>query len=156
MSENLETVVSGEAQSSDHKPKKPRKKTKEGYQAVGRRKTAIVRVLLVSGKGDITINGKHHAEYVSNRDKLIGEIEKPFKLLNVASKFNAICKASGGGIPAQAEAAKLAIARALLLVNPESKPVLSKAGCLVRDPRMKERKKYGQKKARKRFQYSKR
>ncbi len=124
--------------------------------AVGRRKTAIARVVLMPGSGQIIINGKNFQEYVSNRHKLISEILKPFTSVNLMKVFDAKVKAVGGGISSQAEAIKLGIARALLKVDSAMKSVLGKTGCLVRDPRMKERKKYGRKRARKSFQYTKR
>lgn len=139
------------------KHKKTKEKIKEQeFIAVGRRKTAVARVHLTRGQGSIVINGKSHDDYVSGRHVLITHILKPFLITNLGSLYNANIKASGGGIASQAEAVKLGIARALILIDPTLKGVLGKAGCLVRDPRMKERKKYGQKKARKRFQYSKR
>ncbi len=133
-----------------------RSSSEANYKAVGRRKTAIARVSLFPGGGNIAINGKGHEEYVSGRHKLIAEITKPFSVVNLKNVYDVEIRANGGGIASQAEAVKLGIARALLLVDPTMKPVLSKAGCLVRDSRMKERKKYGRKRARKRFQYTKR
>lgn len=139
-------------------PKKKAKKisSEQSYSAVGRRKTAVARVTLFSGSGEININGKDHDTYVSGRHKLLAEILKPFAVVNLKNIYDVEVKAAGGGIASQAEAVKLGIARALLLVDPAMKPSLSKAGCLVRDSRMKERKKYGRKRARKRFQYTKR
>ncbi len=138
------------------KPKKPKKKMQDGFMAVGRRKTAIARVHMIKGDGKILINGMPYQEYVSNRHCLMTEIEKPFKIANIAGVYRVLVKTSGGGIPGQADAVKLGIARALVMMDPALKGMLGKAGCLVRDSRAKERKKYGQKKARKRFQYSKR
>jgi len=143
------------------KPKKTAKKTSkkhadEGVSAVGRRKTAIARVKLSKGEGAITINGYDYLDYVANRHRLIAEIHKPFVAVNINNLYNVDVKANGGGVSSQAEAVKLGIARALIIIDPSMKPALSKAGCLVRDSRMKERKKYGQKRARKRFQFSKR
>lgn len=126
------------------------------FDAVGRRKTAVARVTLTPGSGNIIINGKDFVTYVSNRHKLISEILKPFQSVNLVKVFDAKIKAIGGGVSSQAEAIKLGIARALLKVDPAMKPLLSKTGCLVRDPRMKERKKYGRKRARRSFQYTKR
>ncbi|MFA5104980.1 MAG: 30S ribosomal protein S9 [Candidatus Margulisiibacteriota bacterium] len=123
---------------------------------MGRRKTAVARVTLFPGSGTININGKDHVIYVSGRHKLLSEIMKSFSAVNLKNVYDVEVKAAGGGIASQAEAVKLGIARALLLVDPAMKPTLSKAGCLVRDSRMKERKKYGRKRARKRFQFSKR
>lgn len=139
-------------------PKKSKRKStsEKGYSAVGRRKTSVARVTLFSGGGEISINGKDYITYVSGRHKLLAEILKPFSVVNLNNVYDVEVKAAGGGIASQAEAVKLGIARALLLVDPAMKPALSKAGCLVRDSRMKERKKYGRKRARKRFQYTKR
>lgn len=137
--------------------KKPAKKAVvEGFSAVGRRKTAVARVTMFKGDGKIFINGKDHEDYVSNRHRLIAEILKPLKIANVPGVYSINVLANGGGICSQAEAVKLGIARALVLIDPAIKGALGKAGCLVRDSRMKERKKYGQKRARKRFQYTKR
>lgn len=123
--------------------------------AVGRRKEAVTRVFLAKGEGAITINGKDYREYFP-LVYLQNQIELPLKALESADKFNVAINATGGGIKGQAEAVKLGIARALLQVNPEYRPVLKAAGLLKRDPRAVERKKPGKKKARKSFQFSKR
>ncbi len=159
--EKPKKTVKARAHKDDHAPAAPKKPVKrssqeKGYSAVGRRKTSVARVVLFSGSGGIVINGKPYEDYVSGRHKLISEILKPFSSVNLNNVYDVAVKASGGGIASQAEAIKLGIARALLLVDQTMKPVLSKAGCLVRDSRMKERKKYGRKRARKRFQYTKR
>src|SRR5450432_2001000 len=123
--------------------------------AVGRRKEAVTRVFLTKGEGGITINGKDYKNYFP-LVYLQNQVEAPFKTLEAADKFNVVVNATGGGVKGQAEAVKLGIARALLLVNPEYRPALKAAGLLKRDPRSVERKKPGKKKARKSFQFSKR
>jgi small subunit ribosomal protein S9 len=123
--------------------------------AVGRRKEAITRVFLSKGSGSITVNDKNYKEYFS-LIYLQNQIEAPLKTIESLDKFDVKINANGGGIKGQAEAAKLGIARALLEVNPEYRPVLKAAGLLKRDPRGVERKKFGKKKARRSFQFSKR
>ena len=123
--------------------------------AVGRRKEAITRVFLSRGEGKIIINDKDYKEYF----KLVylqNQVEAPLKAVESADKFDIKINAGGGGLKGQAEAAKLGIARALLEVNPEFRPVLKAAGYLKRDPRGVERKKFGHKKARRSYQFSKR
>ena len=124
--------------------------------AVGRRKTAVARVFLHPGAGTIRINKRDYKDYVANRELLIAAILEPLKIVNHLASYHAEVLCNGGGVASQADAVKLGIARALCLVDPVLKPQLSKAGCLARDPRAKERKKYGRKRARKRFQYTKR
>lgn len=123
--------------------------------AVGRRKEAVTRVFLTNGDGNITINGKDYKSYFP-LVYLQNQVESPLKTVEATDKFNVVVNATGGGIKGQAEAVKLGIARALLKVNPEYRPALKLAGLLTRDPRAVERKKPGQKKARKNFQFSKR
>ena len=123
--------------------------------AVGRRKEAVTRVFLTKGEGSITINGKDYKNYFP-LIYLQNQVEAPFKTLQATDKFDVVINATGGGVKGQAESAKLGIARALLLVNPEYRPALKAAGLLKRDPRAVERKKPGKKKARKSFQFSKR
>ena len=123
--------------------------------AVGRRKEAVTRVFLTKGDGKITINGKEYKNYFP-LVYLQNQVEAPFKTILAADKFDVVVNAKGGGVKGQAEAVKLGIARALLLVNPEYRPALKAAGLLKRDPRSVERKKPGKKKARKSFQFSKR
>jgi small subunit ribosomal protein S9 len=123
--------------------------------AVGRRKEAVTRVFLSKGDGNITINGKDYKTYFP-LVYLQNQVESPFKSIQAADKFDVVVNATGGGVKGQAEAVKLGIARALLQVNPEYKPALREAGLLTRDSRTVERKKPGQKKARKNFQFSKR
>jgi small subunit ribosomal protein S9 len=124
-------------------------------QTVGRRKEAVVRVRLVPGTGKFTLNGKALEDYFPNKvhQQLIKE---PLVTTEKPETFDVIANLRGGGITGQAGALRLAIARALIAVDAEDRPVLKKAGFLTRDPRVKERKKYGLKKARKAPQYSKR
>jgi small subunit ribosomal protein S9 len=123
--------------------------------AVGRRKEAITRVFISKGNGSITVNDKNYKEYFS-LVYLQNQVEAPLKSVDGLDKFDVKINASGGGIKGQAEAVKLGIARALLEVNAEFRPVLKAAGMLKRDPRGVERKKFGKKKARRSFQFSKR
>jgi len=123
--------------------------------AVGRRKEAITRVFLSRGDGKITVNGKDYKTYFP-LVYLQNQVESPLKTIDGAGKFDIVINATGGGIKGQAEAAKLGIARALLEINPEYRPALKAAGLLKRDPRGVERKKFGKKKARRSFQFSKR
>ena len=123
--------------------------------AVGRRKEAVTRVFISKGEGKITINDKDYKQYFT-LFYLQNQVEAPLKTAEVLDKFNIVINASGGGIKGQAEAAKLGIARALLEVNPEFRPILKAAGYLTRDPRSVERKKFGHKKARRSYQFSKR
>jgi small subunit ribosomal protein S9 len=122
---------------------------------VGRRKEAVVRVRLVPGTGEFKLNGRSLDSYFPNKlhQQLIRE---PLVTLERDGQFDVIASLSGGGVTGQAGALRLAIARALIGVAPDDRPALKKAGFLTRDPRMKERKKYGLKKARKAPQYSKR
>jgi small subunit ribosomal protein S9 len=123
--------------------------------AVGRRKQAVTRVFLSKGEGKITINNKDYKQYFS-LVYLQNQVEMPLKTVELADKYDVKINATGGGMKGQAEAAKLGIARALLEVNAEFRPVLKAAGLLRRDPRSVERKKPGRKKARRGFQFSKR
>ncbi|MBK7228283.1 MAG: 30S ribosomal protein S9 [Ignavibacteriales bacterium] len=122
---------------------------------VGRRKTSVARVILKSGNGKITINDKEFADFfpqlLSREDILM-----PFKVTETEGKYDVHVKVNGGGTTGQAQSVRLGIARALVEINPEYRPKLKVDGLLTRDPRMVERKKYGQPKARKRFQFSKR
>jgi small subunit ribosomal protein S9 len=129
--------------------------TGETAQTVGRRKEAVVRVRLVSGTGKFLLNGKSLEEYFPNKvhQQLIRE---PLVILEKGENFDIRANLHGGGITGQAGALRLAIARALIEIDIEDRPALKKAGFLTRDPRVKERKKYGLKKARKAPQYSKR
>ena len=123
--------------------------------AVGRRKEAITRVFMSKGTGNIIVNDKNYKQYFSLM-YLQNQVEAPLKTTDTLDKFDVKVNATGGGIKGQAEAVKLGIARALLEVNPEYRPLLKAAGLLKRDPRGVERKKFGHKKARRSFQFSKR
>jgi small subunit ribosomal protein S9 len=129
--------------------------TEKPVQTVGRRKEAIVRVRLVPGTGQFKLNGRTLEEYFPNKvhQQLIKE---PFVTLEKADQYDVLASLRGGGITGQAGALRLGIARALIVIEPDDRPPLKKAGFLTRDPRVKERKKYGLKKARKAPQYSKR
>ena len=134
----------------------PKAKTdKIVFYGTGRRKSSIARVRLVEGKGTISINGKNIDEYLGTETlKVI--VRQPLTATNTTDKYDVICKVEGGGFTGQAGAIRLGIARALLEANSEYRPTLKAAGFLTRDPRSKERKKYGLKKARKAPQFSKR
>lgn len=123
--------------------------------SLGRRKKSIARVYLSKGKGNVTINGKDYKEYFPTVT-LQYRVNQPFALTENEKKFDVKANISGGGITGQAEALRLALSRALVELDAEHKPALKKEGLMTRDPRMVERKKPGQKKARKKFQFSKR
>lgn len=125
------------------------------YQATGRRKTAVANVRLCLGAGKMMVNGRPIREYLT-KESLMTLVQKPLDLTGMLGKLDVICTTSGGGLSGQAGAIRLGIARALLKMNEDFRKILKKEGLLTRDPRMVERKKYGQIKARKRFQYSKR
>jgi len=125
------------------------------YQAIGRRKTAVARVYLRPGSGNIVINKKPLADYLPTEARQRA-LRAPLTVTDTAGQFDVLVNAKGGGLTGQAEATQLGIARALLEFNEELRGPLRDAGLLTRDPRMVERKKYGQPKARKRFQFSKR
>ncbi len=127
----------------------------EIFRATGRRKTSVARVRLFNGTGEMKINKKSMEDYFP-RETLRGIVKQPLIVTENTSKFNVIANVNGGGISGQAGAVRHGISRALLEFDPELRPVLKKAGLLTRDPRMVERKKFGQKGARKRFQFSKR
>ncbi len=122
---------------------------------VGRRKTSVARAVLIPGTGTLTVN-KRPLETYFPLETLRQEVMKPFDITQTTGKYDAYISVEGGGTTGQAGAIKLAIARALVEMNEEFRSALRKEGLLTRDPRMVERKKYGQKKARKRFQFSKR
>ena len=124
--------------------------------ATGRRKCAIAVVKLVKGKGRIFINGKTLAAYLGNRPAVELLMFRPLVLTDNQEKYDIKVKAVGGGIVSQAGAIKHGISRALVKINEEYRSVLRAEGLMTRDPRVKERKKYGRKKARKKFQFSKR
>ena len=121
----------------------------------GRRKKAIARVYLQKGKGKITVNKVDHKKYFAN-EVLLYKIQHPFVVTNNKNKWDVKVNLDGGGIAGQAEALRLAISKALVQVSEDNRLVLREHGLLTRDPRMVERKKPGQKKARKKFQFSKR
>jgi len=125
------------------------------YLGTGRRKTAVARIFLRSGKGQITVNGRPFESYFVN-EAARALVRQPLLAAEVADKFDILILADGGGPNGQAGAARMGIARALLEFNLELRPKLKELGLLRRDPRSRERKKYGQKGARKRFQFSKR
>ena len=125
------------------------------YYGTGRRKTSVARVRLVPGEGNVTINGREMQEYFGLKTlELI--VRQPLNLTETIDKYDVIAKVAGGGPSGQAGAIRHGISRALLLVDAEYRPSLKKAGFLTRDPREKERRKYGLKKARKASQFSKR
>ena len=125
------------------------------YYGTGRRKNAIARVRLVPGTGKVTVN-KRDAEDYFGRKALVEFATAPFTVTGTAKHFDVIATLNGGGISGQAGALRHGIARALLLASEDNRPILKKAGFLTRDPRMKERKKYGLKAARRAPQFSKR
>jgi small subunit ribosomal protein S9 len=127
----------------------------EAINALGRRKAAVARVYLSDGKGNITVNGRDYKEYFGD-EILQFVVTQPLNVLNVAGNYDINANIDGGGIKGQSEALRLGIARALVIVDPENKKVLKSHGFMTRDPREVERKKPGQPKARKRFQFSKR
>ncbi|MBA4321563.1 MAG: 30S ribosomal protein S9 [Odoribacter sp.] len=127
----------------------------EPINAIGRRKAAVARVYLSDGKGKITVNNRDFKEYFG-AGTLQYVVTQPLNLLNVADKYDINANLDGGGPKGQAEALRLGITRALIKIDAECKPALKAEGFLTRDPREVERKKPGQPKARKRFQFSKR
>lgn len=127
----------------------------EVIHKIGRRKTAVARVYISEGKGNITVNKRSFEEYFST-DTLRYKVNQPFQLTDNEGNYDVNINVFGGGITGQAEAVRLAISRALCEINEEYRANLKPEGLLTRDPRMVERKKFGQKKARKKFQFSKR
>jgi small subunit ribosomal protein S9 len=123
--------------------------------SVGRRKEAVTRVFVSKGSGTITINDKDYKVYFP-LVYLQNQVERPLKTVDVATKYDVKINAAGGGLKGQAEAAMLGISRVLVELNPEFRPALKAAGLLKRDPRSVERKKFGHKKARRSYQFSKR
>ena len=122
---------------------------------VGRRKESVTRVFLSKGDGKITVNDKDYKVYFP-LVYLQNQVERPFKTIDAVGKFDVKINAAGGGVKGQAEAAMLGISRVLVELNPEFRPALKAAGLLKRDPRSVERKKFGHKKARRSYQFSKR
>ena len=129
--------------------------SKPYFYGTGRRKHSVARVRLYAGTGTITINGRDIDDYFG-LDTLKLVVRQPMELTNTIGKFDIVCTVAGGGVSGQAGAIRHGISRALLLFDPELRPALKKAGFLTRDPRMKERKKYGLKGARRAPQFSKR
>ena len=125
------------------------------FRATGRRKKSIARVILRPGEGKMVINGRLFDQYFPS-EALRAEVQQPLVETENKGKFDILINASGGGVHGQVGAVRLGIARALIIFNPELRTRLRQGGFLTRDPRAKERKKYGQKGARKRFQFSKR
>ncbi len=129
---------------------------KNYFYALGRRKSATARVRLMNGKGNIIINGKSAAEYLENSKSLLNELNRPFNVLEIENKFDVSAVVSGGGHAGQVDAIRLGIAKALAVMNEDLKSTLRRADLLGRDPREKERKKFGLKGARKQRQFTKR
>jgi small subunit ribosomal protein S9 len=127
----------------------------EVYIATGRRKNAIARVRLVPGDGKIIVNGKEMLEHFK-RETLKMDIEQPFQVTETLGRFDVHATVNGGGLTGQAGAVRLGIARGLVLYSEDNRSILRQSGFLTRDPREKERRKYGLAKARKRYQFSKR
>jgi len=127
----------------------------EILNTLGRRKTAVARIYVKDGEGKITVNDRDYKEYFPT-SILQFQVNEPFEVTNNLGKYDVKVTLTGGGVKGQAEAVALAISRALCKINEEYRPALKAKGLLRRDPRMVERKKFGQKKARKRFQFSKR
>ena len=127
----------------------------EVINTIGRRKAAIARLYMSEGKGQIIVNNRDFKDYFPDK-QLHYVVEQPLNLLEVRETYDIKVNLDGGGMSGQAEAVRLAISRALIKVNPENKPALRAEGFVTRDPRVVERKKPGQPKARKRFQFSKR
>ena len=123
---------------------------------LGRRKKAVARVFLIPGKGNITINKKVGNKYLQYNNTYLSSIWGPLEVLNLEKQYDIIALAKGGGLTGQAEAIQLGVARQLCEINKKNRPVLKSLGFLTRDARIKERKKYGLRKARKAPQYSKR
>jgi small subunit ribosomal protein S9 len=126
------------------------------YYGTGRRKTSVARVHLRPGKGEMSLNDRPIDEDFGGHDALKLMIRQPFTVTETLEKFDVVARIDGGGVASQAGALRHGISRALVVFNPELRKALKKAGMLTRDPRIKERKKYGQKGARARFQFSKR
>ena len=126
------------------------------FYALGRRKSATAQVRLLGGKGEITVNGKTAADYFANSKFYLNELNKPFQVLELENKYNVSAKVSGGGHASQIEAIRLGISKALAVMNEDLKSTLKRAELLGRDPRERERKKFGLKGARKQRQFTKR
>ena len=129
--------------------------TQNAYSATGRRKCSVARAILTPGTGKVVVNGKPIQDYLT-RETLVNHAQGPLENTETVTAFDVNCHARGGGLSGQAGAIRLAISRALTQFNPDFRSGLRREGMLTRDAREVERKKYGQPKARKRFQYSKR
>jgi small subunit ribosomal protein S9 len=129
--------------------------TDSRYYSTGHRKNATAKVWISPGSGNFTVNTRTSNAYFG-RAVLEALIRQPFQVTDTLGKFDVICKASGGGISGQAGALRHGISKALIVMDPDFRPVLRKLGLLTRDPRVKESKKYGRKRARRAFQFSKR
>jgi small subunit ribosomal protein S9 len=127
----------------------------EPVLSLGRRKTSVARIILTEGTGEIIVNGKEGSEYFPITMQQF-KLQQPFKLTETTGKYDVTATVDGGGITGQVDAVRLGIARALVKIDPDHKPKLKAEELMTRDPRAVERKKFGQKKARKRFQFSKR
>ncbi len=132
------------------------KHPKVGTRGTGRRKEAVVRVRLIPGNGTVLINGKSMEVYLGHRKSLHLPLKQALAAAGVEGRYNVLVNANGGGIVGQAQAIRLGVARALSAINPDYEAAMRKEGFMTRDARAKESKKYGRKKARKRFQFSKR
>lgn len=130
--------------------------TKPYHYALGRRKSSTARVRLMTGKGEITVNGKSAGEYFDGSKFLLHELDRPFAVLEIENKYDVSAVVSGGGHASQVDAIRLGIAKALAVMNDDLKGTLRRADMLGRDPREKERKKFGLKGARKQRQFTKR
>ena len=126
------------------------------YYGTGRRKSSVARVRLVPGKGNIIVNKKSLDDYFGGLELLKNEVKRPLQLVGADTKFDVVATGKGGGTTGQSGALRHGVSRALCQADPENRPALKAAGFLTRDPRMKERKKYGLKKARRASQFSKR
>ena len=126
------------------------------YWGTGRRKQAIARVRLVPGTGEVIVNGKEGSDYFNRIANYTQSVKAPLEILGLENEYNILVNAHGGGLTGQSDAVKLGVARALCQLAPENRQPLKAEGYLTRDPRAKERKKYGLHKARKAPQYSKR
>ncbi|NQT29049.1 MAG: 30S ribosomal protein S9 [Candidatus Saganbacteria bacterium] len=151
-------VPVSQAKIVDFIPKEKKASPPKGikYYGTGRRKEAVAKVWLSPGKGDFAINGKSLLQYFCGRKLLEFQALRPLVVTNTQGSYDVFVEAFGGGVPGQAVAVSLGIARALLVVSPDFRVKLKREGLLRRDPRMKERKKYGLKRARRAFQYTKR
>lgn len=134
----------------------PTSKQSPYYYALGRRKGATARVRLQKGAGSVIINGKEASDYFDGSKYLLNDFQRPFSALEIENKFTISVKVAGGGISGQAAAIRSGIAKALVVMDSDLRPSLKRAGLLGRDPREKERKKFGLKGARKKRQFTKR